>query len=111
MSNLMATYLTGTAYQTKAPLGCDGTKYVNDAANVPFRGTDGTLSGFAPQLHLVDAAHLSTGPIAMEQWQSYFESLNGDLLSFNRFMDNKVGGCRATSTTNADASSLTPWPS
>ncbi|KAJ8598596.1 hypothetical protein CTAYLR_001690 [Chrysophaeum taylorii] len=62
----------------RTDIGCKGMKM---SVNV-------NPSGF--QLHFVESRILAADPRPIQQWQDYFEDLNGDLSSFNVFMHNKV---------------------
>lgn len=59
-------------------LGCDGIK------------VNGYLMSYGPQVHWVESSILSNDPQPIKLWQDYFESLNGDLGTWNAFMHNKV---------------------
>ncbi|KAJ8613813.1 hypothetical protein CTAYLR_004931 [Chrysophaeum taylorii] len=59
-------------------LGCGGVKI------------NAYLLPYGPQLHWVESSILSDDPAPIEDWQTYFETVNGGLSEFNAFMHNKI---------------------
>ena len=72
-----------------APTSCHHGTHAN-ADTHPHRSTWGQT----PELHFVESSIISAGQEAntngVEYWENYFKELNGDMSTFNAFMDNKV---------------------
>uniref|UniRef100_A0A7S2AYI5 Uncharacterized protein n=1 Tax=Octactis speculum TaxID=3111310 RepID=A0A7S2AYI5_9STRA len=71
-------------------LGCDGLKVGCEVLISQQTTADETLHGF--QLHMVDTPRFETytGGFTIDQWQTYFTELNGNMSEFNAFQHNKV---------------------